>query len=74
MPVTRKYTAMIVPQGLNRPGLIVVPPRNAAAKAGKRKLAPSVGLAAPLMPTAVTPATPVISPEATNEPSEGVAR
>ena len=36
MPVARKYTATIVPQGLKRPGWIVVAPRNAAAKAGSR--------------------------------------
>ena len=38
MPVTRKYTAAIEPIGLKRPGMIVVAPRKAAAKAGRRKL------------------------------------
>jgi len=31
IPVTRKYTAIKEPNGLNRPGVIVVAPRNAAA-------------------------------------------
>jgi hypothetical protein len=34
MPVTRKYTATVAPQGLKRPGAMQVDPRKAAAKAG----------------------------------------
>jgi hypothetical protein len=33
MPVTRKYTATVAPQGLKRPGAMQVDPRKAAAKA-----------------------------------------
>src|ERR1700750_2232036 len=38
------------PQGLNRPGAMLVAPRNAAANAGSRKSAPDTGSAAPVGP------------------------
>ena len=43
IPVTRKYTAMNVPHGLKRPGVIAVLPRKAAANAGSRNVLPDAG-------------------------------
>ena len=46
-----EYTAMIDPQGLKRPGMMVVAPRKAAANAGNMKVSPDSGSAAPIVPT-----------------------
>ena len=40
MPVTRKYTAIVAPHGLKRPGEMLVAPRKHAANAGSRKVMP----------------------------------
>src|ERR1700735_4935234 len=53
---------MIVPQGLKRPGEMLVAPRNAAAKAGSRKLRPDRGSADPVAPTYMTPAAGLVLP------------
>ena len=43
MPVTRKYTATVVPQGLKRPGRMQVEPRKAAAKAAVGRIFRKLG-------------------------------
>src|SRR5450759_355254 len=69
IPVIRKYTAANDPQALKRPGVIAVEPRNDAANAGKRKLTPDCGSAAPLVPAYNIPAKAPKSDPHTNEPN-----
>src|ERR671925_361542 len=60
--------ATSVPQGLKRPGVMVVAPRNAPANAGSRKSAPEEGSAPPIVPAYRTPAAPATA-AATSAPN-----
>src|ERR671922_366438 len=61
--------ATSVPQGLKRPGVMVVAPRNAPAKAGSKKPAPEEGSAPPIVPAYRTPAAPATVAAATSAPN-----
>src|SRR5919109_2403853 len=61
--------ATSVPQGLKRPGVMVVAPRNAPANAGSKKSAPEEGSAPPIVPAYRTPAAPATVAAATSAPN-----
>src|ERR1035437_490453 len=69
MPVIKKYTAIMVPHGLKRPGSMQVDPRKTAAKAGSRNDNPDVGSADPVVPAYITPPSALRTPDATSAPS-----
>jgi len=69
MPVMRKKTAMKVPHGLKRPGVIAVAPRNTAANAGRRNADESLGDELASVPTRTTPASELTMAETISDPA-----
>src|SRR3954470_12973153 len=67
VPVPSSRTAMIVPPALNRPCLICVAPRKAAAKPGSRYGVPAVGEPLASVEASTMPLKPASPPEATSD-------